>query len=463
VDEVVRRGQELIARLKPPPGTYITGNGVHPDLFTGERRDPNRDDLDRVSREHPVLMSRHCGHTVYCNSLALKMAGIADSAPDVEGGVIEKDAAGRPTGVIRENAGTIVRKPVPPPGNAELKAALGRAMEKALSLGITGAGSYDTGGPDFDTILGLYQYMYDSGKPRVRVYMQCGVSASEKNLDAYIERGLVTGTVLVEKETEGPLLRMGPLKLFIDGTLGGQTAWMRKPYLDMGENAEYPAGYAVIDEDLFNVLVKKADAAGFQVAVHAIGDAAAGAVLSAYEQVTGPGHNPRRHGIVHCQVTMREDLERMARNTILALVQPIFLADDMHILENRVGAELASTSYAWGTMETLGIPVSYGTDAPVSPLDPLLGIEWAVRRQKPGGRGAGFYPAHCVDVYTAVDAYTSGSAVSNFSEEYLGRVKSGYLADLAFIDRDIFSIPPEEIHSARVVRTMMAGKVVWER
>jgi predicted amidohydrolase YtcJ len=152
----------------------------------------------------------------------------------------------------------------------------------------------------------------------------------------------------------------------------------------------------------------------------------------------------------------------MARNNILALVQPVFLADDMHILEKRVGPELASTSYAWGTMEKLSIPVSYGTDAPVSPLDPLLGIEWAVTRQKPGGRDAAFYPEQCVDVYTALDAYTSGSAFSSFSEEYLGRIKNGYLADLAFIDKDIFSIPPEEIHTARVIRTMSAGKIVRE-
>jgi predicted amidohydrolase YtcJ len=192
-----------------------------------------------------------------------------------------------------------------------------------------------------------------------------------------------------------------------------------------------------------------------QVAVHAIGDAGIDAALSAFEKVTGPGKNPLRHGIVHCQVTSADLLERMARNKILAMVQPVFLADDMHILESRVGPELASTSYAWGSMRRLGIPVSYGTDAPVSPLDPLLGIEWAVLR------GPGFYPKERVDVYTAVDAYTAAAAFSGFDENSLGRIALGFLADLAFLDRDIFAISPEEIHKARVLRTICAGETVY--
>jgi predicted amidohydrolase YtcJ len=154
----------------------------------------------------------------------------------------------------------------------------------------------------------------------------------------------------------------------------------------------------------------------------------------------------------------------MARNDILALVQPIFLADDMHVLESRVGPGLASTSYAWGSMEKLGIKVSYGTDAPVSDLNPLLGISWAVNRRDPfsGIPHDGFYPAEDVDVYTAVDAYTSGSAHSAFSENYLGYIKPGYFADLAFIDKDIFSAASDTIHRAKVIRTMLAGETVWE-
>jgi predicted amidohydrolase YtcJ len=155
----------------------------------------------------------------------------------------------------------------------------------------------------------------------------------------------------------------------------------------------------------------------------------------------------------------------MARNRILALVQPIFLADDMYVLESRVGPELASSSYAWGSMDRLGIPVSYGTDAPVSALDPLLGIEWAVLRQDPA-RGhyppGGFYPAERVDLAAALDAYTAGSAFSSFAETWLGRIAPGYLADLVLLDRDLFAIPPEEIHRAKVLRTLAAGETVYQ-
>jgi predicted amidohydrolase YtcJ len=198
--------------------------------------------------------------------------------------------------------------------------------------------------------------------------------------------------------------------------------------------------------------------------VHAIGDAGIEAVIAAFEKVTGAAHNPFRHGIIHCQVTGRDLLERMARNSILALVQPIFLADDMYVLDKRVGPELASTSYAWGTMERLGIPVSYGTDAPVSALNPLLGLAWAVRRQNPGDGfpPGGYYPGERVNLYAALDAYTVGSAFSSFDEIRLGRIRPGFLADLVFLDRDIFSIPVEEIHEVKVTKTLLAGDTVWE-
>jgi predicted amidohydrolase YtcJ len=460
VEDVLQRGRDLIARLKPKPGTYVQGAGVNPDLFSGEKRDLNRNDLDKISTIHPIIISRHCGHTIYCNSLALKMAGLDKSAPQVEGGTFEKDADGRLTGVLRENANALARKPIPALGKNEIRDKLRLAMKKALSLGIASVGSCDIGGPDFDDIAGVYREIYAEGWPRVRVTMQCGISDREDMLAGYIERGFITGKVLYETPELGPLLKMGPVKLFLDGTLGGQTAWMREPYKDKPETS----GFAVMEEALFRGFVRKAAEGKIQVVVHAIGDAALNAVVSAFEQVTSPGNNPLRHGVVHCQVSRHGDLERMARNNILALVQPVFLADDMHILESRVGLELASTSYAWGSMERLGIKAGYGTDAPVSDLNPLLGISWAVNRRDPltGMPRNGFYPAENVGVSAAVDAYTSGSAYTAFSENYLGYIKPGYIADLAFIDKDIFTIPAEDIHKAKVTRTMLAGNTVWE-
>jgi predicted amidohydrolase YtcJ len=465
VEDVIRRGRELVARLKVRPGSYVQGAGLNPDLFSGEKRDPVREDLDRISTEHPVIISRHCGHTIYCNSLALARAGLGESAPDVEGGTIEKDGKGRPTGVLRENANALARRPIPALTKPELKENLKLAMERALSLGITAIGTNDSHGPDFDDVVAAYQDIYREGGDRgkfLRATLQCGISAEERNLEALRERGAITGRVLWQSRDRGVFFKVGPLKLFLDGTLGGQTAWMKQPYLDKPGTSGVP----VLEEGFFRSLVRKADSYGMQVIVHVIGNAAMEAAISAMEAVTTPGSNPLRHGIVHCQITERPQLERMARSRLLALVQPVFLADDMYVLENRVGPALAASSYAWGTMQNLGVPVSYGTDAPVSDLNPLLGISWAVNRQDPYRNfypPGGFYPGERVDLSAALDAYTAGSAFSTFDETSLGRIAEGYWADLAFIDRDIFSLPPEEIHLARVIRTMIAGETVEDR
>jgi predicted amidohydrolase YtcJ len=465
IEEVIRRGRELIEGQKIPPGTYIQGGGVNPDLFSaGEKRDLLREDLDRLSTAHPVIIGRHCGHTIFCNSLALKMAGLDRRAPEVEGGTVERDGTGRPTGVLRENAAALVRKPIPPLSRSGMKRFLALGMKKAHSLGIGAVGSYDTGGPDFETVLGLYREIYEesreASRPALRVTMQCGVSGREDLLEDYLRRGVLSGGALWEDPEWGTFLRMGPVKLFVDGTLGGQTAWMRRPYRDKPESSGFP----VLDPETLRRLILKAAGGNMQVEVHAIGDAGLAAVLDAFEEITAPGRNPLRHGIIHCQISSPDLLERMGRNRILALVQPVFLADDMYVLESRVGPELAATSYAWGTMERLGVPVSYGTDAPVCSADPLLGIRWAVLRQDPQGAfpPGGFYPRERVDLHTAVEAYTAGSAYAAFAEDSLGRIAPGFLADLVFIDRDIFSLPPEELHRAKVLRTMIAGETVWE-
>ena len=461
VEEVIQRGRELIAAIKPASGTYIQGHGVNPDLFTeGEKRDLRREDIDKISTECPVIVSRHCGHTVYCNSAALKLAGFGDSAPEVAGGTIEKDNNGKPTGVFRENAGVLVRKAMPAESRENMKSYLRLAMKKAHSLGITSCGSYDTDGPNFESVVGLYREIYDeyreAGLPGLRVSMQCGISGREDMLDALLNRGM---TILWKDPVWGYFLKAGSVKLFADGTLGGRTAWMQQPYRDKPDSSGFP----VLDQDLLDHFVQKAAAGRTQVLVHAIGDAGMDSVLKAFEKVTGPGKNPLRHGIIHCQISSPALLERMARNKILALVQPVFLSDDIHILESRVGPELASTSYAWASMQRLGIPVSYSTDAPVSPMNPLLCIEWAaLRRDSENPDSASFCPNECVDIHSAVDAYTENSVYSNFDDVMLGRIEIGRYADLVFLDRDIFTIPPEEIHKTRVLKTLCAGELVYE-
>ena len=460
VDDIIRLGREYLKTRSVLQGSYIQGYGVNPDFFTeGEKRDLCRDDLDKISCSNPVILSRHCGHTVYCNSMALDLAGMARSAPEVEGGTIEKDSGGRPTGVIRENAGRLIQKPIPPYSAAQMRDFISLAMKKVHSAGMTSCGSYDSDGEDFQDIVaaytGVYKDMAEAGVPGLRVTMQCGISLSDDILRQRLKTP--TGTIFWENGEWGTFLKMGAVKIFADGTLGGRTAWMSRPYMDSPGNS----GFSLLDRETLNRFVKRSCESGTQVLVHAIGDACADEVTSAFEKVISGGENTLRHGIVHCQFTSGKLLQRMAQNRILALVQPVFLADDLQVIKGRIAPDIAQNSYAWGSMASLGIPVSYSTDAPVTSHDPLTCIQWAVTRRAPGSTQA-FNPGECVDTDTAFEAYTQGPAFCAFAENSLGRIAPGYLADLVFLGTDIFAGSPDEIRNAKVLRTMCAGKTVYQ-
>jgi predicted amidohydrolase YtcJ len=384
------------------------------------------------------------------------MAGLGESAPDIEGGAIEKDENGRPTGVLRENAAHLVRGRVPQPSPAEVRRFIELASAKALSLGVTTVGSFDIHGPDFEDIVSAYRDFYASGKKRTRVTIQSGVDMKEAILDSLIEKKYSSGRVFYEEDDAGPFLTMQAIKFFMDGTLGGETAWMREPYHDKPETRGFPT----LDVELFGRLAAKAGKNGFQVVTHCIGDAAADAAINAYARANGGGPNTMRHGIVHCQMTRREDIGRIGKAGLLVLAQPVFLADDLAVLESHVGRELAMTSYAWKSLEKAGAVMAYSTDAPVCTIDPIANLHWAVNRASPGDKKpeGRFNPAECVDIETAVDNYTAGSAYSSFGEKEFGRIKPGFWADLAFLDKDIFTLPREEIYTAKVFKTLVAGE-----
>ncbi len=452
VEELIQRGRETIKRLTLRPGAVVTGRGWDQEQFTDEKRLPSRHDLDRISAEHAVILSRKCGHIVCCNTRALHMAGIFRPVPMVAGGQIDVDEAGEPTGILRENAMDLALRIVPEPDAGQMEAQLAYAMRHALENGLTAVASQDVTGGDIDSFTGAYKKLYGKGL-RLRVTQQAGIGCME-HLNEYIRRGYRTGTTL-----HAPYLKMGPLKLFADGSLGSRTALLRKSYSDAPETK----GIRVLDKGVMAAYIEKAAQNGLQAAVHAIGDGAMDTVLSCFEAVTKEHENPLRHGIVHCQITDRPLLSRMAKNDILALVQPIFVKSDMHMAQKRVGRELASTSYAFHTMERLHMHVAYGSDCPVETLSPLKGIACAVSRKDfDSGSDDVFFPEERVDVYTAVDSYTLGSAYANFDEKRMGRIREGYLADLVLLDRDIFTIPPEEIGGAKVLFTMVGGEMAYQ-
>lgn len=451
MEDLIERCRKELPRFDGKP--VISGGGYNQEMFSDKKRFPNRYDLDKISVEKALVISRICGHIVSCNSKALELAGLnspqsikTGKAAAFDPGLIDTDTTGMPLGIFRENAASMIWNLIPPPDTMSKKDNLERAIKEALSYGVTAAASMDTNGVDFDEVLGVYKSLFKDSGSRIRITLQCGIKRDPENIVCYLDRGLKTGSELVKG-----WLKIGPLKLFADGSLGGRTAWLRQPYHDDPSTSGIAAEKPGILEALFTEAHRK----GFQIIVHTIGDAALDTVLSGYEKITAPGSNPMRHGALHCQITDMPLLQRMKNNDILALVQPGFLKSDCHILRNRVGEELASTSYAWGTMEKLGMRTAYGTDCPVLLVNPLEGIASAV------GREGGFYPEHAVDTYTAVDAYTAGSAYANFDEHRLGRIKPGLLADIVLLDRNIFTLPPEAIPSAVVRWTMSGGKIVY--
>ncbi len=450
--EMIQRGKDFIAQHQVPAGKPVVGRGWNHDYFTDVSRLPNRHDLDQISTEHPVIFTRTCGHMLVCNTKALEMAGIDASTPQPAGAQFDLEPDGYPNGIFRELASTLVNKIIPEPSVEDMATNIKTALDYASAHGITSTQSNDIKNENHRKMLSALRLLSQRGEMTARVYEQCNFYEMDQ-FEQFIADGNHTGL------TDG-LFTVGPLKLFIDGSLGARTALMRQDYADEPGTR----GIQCLTQEQLDSLVAKADENKIQVATHCIGDRGIEMVLDSYAKVIKNHENPLRHGIVHCQITDMPLVERFKENDILAYVQPIFLHYDMHIVEDRCGKELAQTSYAFGTMGRMGIHVSYGTDCPVEDLNPFHNIYCAVtRKDLKGYPDGGYNPKEKVDVYTAVDNYTLGSAYCSFDENRKGRIRPGYLADLTVLDRDIFTVPEDEIKDINAQMTILAGQVVYER
>jgi predicted amidohydrolase YtcJ len=421
VEDMIIAGQTAIERNKPPDGAFVMGMGWNDERLG---RWPTRHDLDQISKRHAVVLTRRCGHAAALNTLALKRAGI--------------DPAGH-NGTVRDKELHAVYGLIPPDSEADKILYAREAAAAARAFGVTSVASNDAQGGDIEQLTRVYSKVFENADSRVRVTLQCAIR-DENDLDDYIASGYKTGVTLLPE-----MLKIGPLKLFADGSLGSRTAWLRTSYADDPGNY----GVSLLTQETLNRYVKKANANAMSVAVHAIGDGAVDSVLQAYETAQTDGKNPLRNGILHCQITDLTLLNRMAACDCLALIQPIFLESDRFVAESRVGKALADTSYAWGTMERLGIRTAYGTDCPIETANPFRNIAAAVGR-------FGYNEKEAVDVAAAVDAYTVGTAYANFDENRVGRIAQGFMADLIIVDRDIFELPPEEIAQAKAVYVTVA-------
>ena len=446
--------REMLECLKnhPIPGNgWIVGRGWNQDYFRDVSRMPTRWDLDQVSTTRPVMAVRACGHTAVVNSYILDLLGITAETPQPEGGqiVIEN---GEPNGVLFDNAMNPVYAQIPVPNREELKDMIRTACRKLNSYGVTSSQSDDYStfaSVPWQEINTAYDELAESGELTVRVYQQSNF-ASLADLKAFVEAGCNTGM-------GNEMYRIGPLKMLGDGALGARTAFLSRPYADDPDTRGIP----VFSQEVFDEMLGYAHANGMQTAVHTIGDACLDRVLSALEKAqTVSPREDCRHGIVHCQITRGDQLEKMAKMGLHVYAQSIFLDYDIRIVEDRVGEELASTSYSWKTLKSLGATVSNGTDCPVELPFAMGGLQCAVTRSTLNGKGP--YLLHeAFTVAEAIDSYTSGGAYASFEEEIKGRIEPGMLADFVILGDDPFAVDPQTIKDIPVLATWLGGKQVY--
>lgn len=454
IEEIITITKTFIEENPELSQNGIRTMGWNQDLFTsGEKRILNVHDVDRISTDIPIILERVCGHICAVNSKALEMKNVTKDTPAPRGGTIELDENGQPNGILTENAVQWIEEIIPNYTTEQKVSFMSKALNYAASVGLTSVQSNDIAAPntygDFDSI----RTIYENNLTKVRFrHQMCAYSAEEMDHIVHVEA--------LEPIYEKGYLTLGPIKMFKDGSLGAKTAMMRDGYLDEPDNH----GVCALDYDLQVELVKLASERGLQVVTHVIGDQAIAETVAAYQEGFVNGRNELRHGLIHCQITDHELLKKIADKDIAVFFQPIFLDYDMTILEDRVEKALAETSYAFKTLDDLGAPIGYGTDAPVEDLNPFPTIYAAVTRKNQNGEPkGGFYPQECVDIYTAIDAYTIGSSYLEFMENDKGRIAPGFLADFTVLDEDIFTIPSDEIKDIKPRMTIIGGEVAYKR
>lgn len=437
--------QRIRARLGDyKEGEWITGRGWDHTLWP-EKRFPTAKDLDAVSTTHPMIFNRVDGHVVIANSLALRMAGITRNTQDPPGGAIERDAEGNPTGMLKESAMGLVRRQVPDLTQAQRRRAIELAVEEATQHGITSVQD-NSSWQDFQ----VYDALKKEGKLTLRVTEWLPFTAPLAQLEQMRRRG----------GTNDPWLKTGALKGVVDGTLGSRTAAMLEPFSD---DASTRGIMRIPAEELKKLAIER-DKAGFQIALHAIGDAANRAALDAFAAAReANGTRDARHKVEHAQVVAPADFARFKELDVIASMQPCHETTDMRWAQDRVGRERSNGAYAWRSMQQSGVRLAFGTDYPVEPLNPMIGLYACVTRERPeGGPAGGWIPQEKISLDDCIQAYTAGSAYAEFEEANKGQLMPGKFADIVVLSADVTKIAPREILKTKAVTTIVGGRVVYE-
>jgi len=419
---------------KNPNKKWILGGRWDQEKFA-EKRYPTRWDLDDAIKDKAVFLTRVCGHVGVANSKAMGLAGITRETR-VEGGRIDLDeVSGEPNGILRENAQELVLKVIPEPSEKELEEACLQACRKAVEAGLTCVHWI----VDSADEIRIIQKLCLEGKLPLRVYLGIPV----KFLDCLANLGFFTGF-------GNDMVRVGFVKVFADGSLGARTAALKEPYSDKPDTC----GMVLYTQRTLNKLVLRAHGAGLQVGVHAIGDKAIEMSVKAFEEALRVFPRGHRHRIEHCSVLNPKLVGRMKRLGLIASVQPHFVVSDFWVKE-RVGVERARWVYPFKTLMKSGLVVVSGSDCPVEPINPLLGL-WAAVARKSFGEER-------LTVEEALRTYTVNAAYASFSENEFGRIEAGKFADFVVLSDDLLKISPEKIRDVRVEMTVVGGKIVYRR
>ncbi len=432
-------------------GQWLLGRGWNQDLFSDERRMPNRYDLDSISAEVPIMLTRACGHCCAVNSKALERAGIGPDTAALEGGAIGFEN-GLPDGRLYDNAIDLVQRVLPTPDRHEIRDMLRAACHEVNRYGITSVQTDDFQvfpGVPWQTVQAVYGEMAEKGELTVRVCEQAQFTELNE-LRSFIDssHSMDTGT---------DMFRIGPIKLLGDGSLGSRTAHLSRPYADAPDTR----GFSLYSDERLDEMIACAHMHGMRVAVHAIGDACLDQVLNAIERAIKIQPRPdHRHGVVHCQITRPDQLARIRDLGLHVYAQSIFLDYDSRIVEKRVGKELASSSYHWKTLMDQGVSVSNGSDCPVELPDVMAGMECAVTRAALDGTGP-YLPDQAFTVREALDSYTLRGAEASFEENVKGRIAPGFMADFTLLSENPFEAEPHRLHEIAVLGTFLGGKSVY--
>ena len=442
VAELQKRLAEGVAQHKD--GEWIRGSGWD-HTFWPDKRFPNRQQLDEVSSKNPVILTHISGHVAVANSLALQLAGISKATANPVGGEIERDAAGEPTGMLKEGAAMgLVDSKIPPPSMEQRRRGIELALADVAQHGVTSVQD-NSAWEDFLT----YRAIRKDGRLTVRITEWLPFAAPLGKLEQMRRDG----------GTTDPWLRTGALKMVTDGALGSRTAAMLAPYSDDPASS----GIMTMEPEKLRALAIERDKAGFQLNFHAIGDRANRVALDVFE-AAGKANGPRdrRDRIEHAQVVAPSDFPRFARLQVIASMQPSHQTSDMRWAEQRVGPERVKGAYAWATMEKFGIRLAFGTDYDVEPITPFRGLYACVTRELPtGGPQGGWQPQEKISLDDCIRAYTSGSAYGEFMEGKKGELKAGEFADFIVLSKDLTKVEPSEYGGTKVLRTVVGGRTVY--